>query len=458
MKKKNLLMTAIAIFGLVTTTIAQVPSYVPTNGLVGWWPFNGNANDESGNGNNGTVNGAALTTDRFGVANKAYQFDGTDDFIEVLNNSNLQNLNSFSISLWYKINQWEQIGSNFWFATIEKPASYSLQLKKISLDSASVALTDIYHNEFAWNNLVITFVNNIQKTYSNGVLMDSISNNFNSSNQSIFFGKDPGGILEYTNGLLDDIGFWNRALSPCEIVALYNGQNPTQPITACYETATFNTTTCQWDVTGTQPTQPTTACYETATFNTTTCQWDVTDSPASISQPTNQTVNINNNAQFIVSSSDPSATYQWQTDLGVGFQTLNSVGQYSGTTNYTLTVSNVTMSNNNQPFRCIVYSGSCSDTSNVAVLTVYNNVGIDESSQDNLFSVFPNPARSVINIKADSKLIGEVYTIYDNTGKVVLTGKLNSQNTTIELGTLSGGIYMFSVGENMNQTFKVIKE
>ena len=40
---------------------AQVPSYVPSNGLVGWWPFNGNANDESGNGNNGVVNGATLT-------------------------------------------------------------------------------------------------------------------------------------------------------------------------------------------------------------------------------------------------------------------------------------------------------------------------------------------------------------------------------------------------------------
>jgi hypothetical protein len=50
---------------------AQIPSYVPTSGLVGWWPFNGNANDECGNGNNGTVNGATLTTDRFGVANKA---------------------------------------------------------------------------------------------------------------------------------------------------------------------------------------------------------------------------------------------------------------------------------------------------------------------------------------------------------------------------------------------------
>jgi hypothetical protein len=57
------------------SSIAQVPSYVPTSGLVGWWPFNGNANDESGNGNNGTVNGATLTTDRFGNEGSAYDFN-----------------------------------------------------------------------------------------------------------------------------------------------------------------------------------------------------------------------------------------------------------------------------------------------------------------------------------------------------------------------------------------------
>ena len=52
MKKKNLLMTAVAIIGFATITFGQtVPSNVPTTGLVGWWPFTGNANDESGNGN-----------------------------------------------------------------------------------------------------------------------------------------------------------------------------------------------------------------------------------------------------------------------------------------------------------------------------------------------------------------------------------------------------------------------
>ena len=75
------LLTAIVVFASMINGMAQVPSYVPANGLVGWWPFNGNANDESGNGNNGTVNGATLTSDRFGTNNKAYLFDGVDDKI-----------------------------------------------------------------------------------------------------------------------------------------------------------------------------------------------------------------------------------------------------------------------------------------------------------------------------------------------------------------------------------------
>jgi hypothetical protein len=175
------------------------------------------------------------------------------------------------------------------------------------------------------------------------------------------------------------------------------------------------------------------------------------------SQPSNQTININNNSQFTVGSSDPSATYQWQTDLGVGFQNLNSVGQYSGTTNDTLIVSNITMSNNNQPFRCIVSSGSCSDTSSVAVLTVNNNVGLNENTQDKLFSVFPNPAQSIINVKADTKLIGEPYNVLDNTGRVVLSGKIASENTSIELGSLSNGVYLFNFGNNKKQQFKILK-
>ena len=82
MKNKKLLLYILLLINFTQIIHAQVPTYVPTNGLVGYWPFNGNANDASGNGNNGTVNGATLTTDRNGNANSAYSFDGNNDYIE----------------------------------------------------------------------------------------------------------------------------------------------------------------------------------------------------------------------------------------------------------------------------------------------------------------------------------------------------------------------------------------
>ena len=62
---------------LGTTMKAQnIPGYVPQNGLIGYYPFSGNANDVSGNGNNGSINGATLTLDRYSNVNSAYDFDG----------------------------------------------------------------------------------------------------------------------------------------------------------------------------------------------------------------------------------------------------------------------------------------------------------------------------------------------------------------------------------------------
>ena len=69
--------------------------------LVAYYPFNGNAMDESGNNNNGTVNGATSTTDRNGISNNAYYFDGDNDFIE----SSIGINQNFTFSLWYQSNE-----------------------------------------------------------------------------------------------------------------------------------------------------------------------------------------------------------------------------------------------------------------------------------------------------------------------------------------------------------------
>ena len=77
--KKNLFIIIIILsFSIVQ---AQLLNYVPTSGLMGWWPFGGNANDLSGNSYSATINGAVQSSDRFGYPNCAYSFNGTSDYI-----------------------------------------------------------------------------------------------------------------------------------------------------------------------------------------------------------------------------------------------------------------------------------------------------------------------------------------------------------------------------------------
>ena len=89
------------------------------------------------------------------------------------------------------------------------------------------------------------------------------------------------------------------------------------------------------------------------------------------------------------------------------------------------------------------------------------NIGVNLGLSDmtlNAISIHPNPAKSQITVKAAAILIGSDYIINDLLGKIVLKGKLNSENTMIELGSLTAGIYLFSVGDKLKQSFKVIKE
>ena len=87
------------------------------DGLVAYYPFNGNANDESGNGNDGTVNGATLTEDRCGNANSAYSFDGADDYIDI-GNTRKTKLSDYYLSAWihlYDLSRWTHYRRRFIF-------------------------------------------------------------------------------------------------------------------------------------------------------------------------------------------------------------------------------------------------------------------------------------------------------------------------------------------------------
>ncbi len=247
--KQNLILLAMG-FALTTQIItAQVPSYVPTDGLAGWWGFNGNANDVSVNANNGTATGAALTVDRFGNPNSAYSFNGSSNYIQIPNSSSLQNIDKITISAWVNINSWYQSGGSGYFPILHKSDQqgkyglYSLTLKDNGgIDHLGNQENGLNYPNWSfnnWYNVILVIANNTNKVYVNGVLVaDAASGVFpNSFNNALplLIGIDKPGLVEYANGKIDDIGIWNRALTQDEINNLYNAN-------ICYQNITVTDT------------------------------------------------------------------------------------------------------------------------------------------------------------------------------------------------------------------------
>jgi hypothetical protein len=228
-----------------------------TQGLVGYWPFCGNANDDSGKGNNGTVNGATLTTDRFGNANSAYSFNGTNNYINL--NTNVKG--PFSISFWLSVSSFKtyywgnggQLGSHIigTFNNNFEGSGFQCGLAPVSTGYGKHGVsfwnqTNIESNNLFtlnnWKNIICTYDGTTLKYYDSGQLVGSANGNY-IANQSpltigarLFFQNGPD---FYLNGKVDDVGLWNRALTTQEITQLYN-QNQCFTNTTVTETLVIN--------------------------------------------------------------------------------------------------------------------------------------------------------------------------------------------------------------------------
>ncbi len=248
------LLTLLAWAATPLTTKAQLPDYLPTEGLVGWWPFNGNANDESGNGNDGTVNGATLTEDRDGNQNAAYSFDGVDDFIQISYFPSLPSVGAdFSMSIWYLMEDLPGSGSscviddnsaiagcwysggfpgaNQWLLHVAYPGF----LTAVSLESPSEQLTTLSGSTIvetgAWVNTVLVRENNQVMVYSNGIqdiedeFIDPVFYDLELDFLIGTMGRAIDGAVcnLFSEMKADDIAIYNRALTPEEITALYTG-------------------------------------------------------------------------------------------------------------------------------------------------------------------------------------------------------------------------------------------
>ncbi len=230
------------------------------NGLVGYWPFCGNATDESGNGNNGVVNGAALAEDRFGNAESAYELNGSDEYISVSSDSiALLPSEEITLSVWFKIDADGAYSGNNLLGPLMRSRFYGYVAW---YDTLSTSIQVITHhdnngeiigsdtrtpsgvNDNNWHLLTSTFNGAVSNLYLDGALVDSyaISGNlYYVPDGIVAFGRDgnnPSPLTAHYAGKLDDIGIWNRALTAEEVALLYG--NFTQTIPGCTDPSAFN--------------------------------------------------------------------------------------------------------------------------------------------------------------------------------------------------------------------------
>jgi hypothetical protein len=249
---KKHLTFSLALLTIACTTInAQLPSYLPADGLVGWWPFNGNANDESGNGNDGVVNGAVLASDIDNIESQAYYFDGINDYISVGNLTTINGDNSRSFVAWVKLNTGQnggviisqgaelfQSGCNqgFHFNATGTAADCGYSGCGV-ITNCSQVRHPYTLNDGAWHQVVVTYSNGGYgglKFYADGQIISVDPNNcaqgdqYSSFNTGSLFGVNFGKRNDefYSNCFLDDIAIYNRALTSQEIQNIYTGTVP----------------------------------------------------------------------------------------------------------------------------------------------------------------------------------------------------------------------------------------
>ena len=225
--------------------IAQNMSTNLTTGLVAYYPFDGNANDASGNGNDGSAHGTTLAMDRFGQANSAFSFDGVANYVAIPNNSSLNLTTSFTLSAWIYQNRSDpQNGyrivdkcpagqpSGWTFDTWDGATGHRLRLQGAGPGSYNVSGSTAY-SVMQWHHVVATVSGASGAVYLDGNL-DGTGNvgSLPSNSLDIFIGcghtTDAWPLAEYFSGLIDDVHIYNRALSAGEVQELYNSTDGQQ--------------------------------------------------------------------------------------------------------------------------------------------------------------------------------------------------------------------------------------
>ena len=218
-------------------------SFNTANGLIAYWPFDGNTNDLSGFGRNGTGTNLTATTDRFGVAGKAYHFDGSTSYVSVPDNVALRlNNTDFTLNAWIKLDSYNSSYlstivskrfsglNNGWLwginGALNTPQGATYYGPGGGTGNANAIGTTVLNTgQWYMVTCVYSLANQQLSIYINGVL-DNTSNNILSASATataaLLIGKDGATGGYYFQGSMDDVSIYNSALSLSSVKQLYN--------------------------------------------------------------------------------------------------------------------------------------------------------------------------------------------------------------------------------------------
>ena len=221
-----------------TATPPSTGPGIDREGLVAYWPFDGDANDASGNGHHGTVHGATLTTDRYGEDERAYAFDGVDDFISVSDSPDFDiGAGEMTVLLWIfhqAGNKWKGIVSHTdglkatdgWMWTLDHLRGGVVVVCMDGIDHLFRPLPPLD----TWVHLAFVKKGSMITSYVDGVAQGNPIDHRKSINDSdgeLRIGMEGSTWGEnFFLGKIDDVRLYNRALTADEILAAMNTLEP----------------------------------------------------------------------------------------------------------------------------------------------------------------------------------------------------------------------------------------
>jgi len=221
-----------------------------SDGLVAYYPFNGNANDESGNGNHGTEDGVTLTQDRFGNPDSAYLFDGIDDKIRINDSDSLDfGYSDYTIAAWIKTDS-KYVGRIFSKGSSSCWPGYMMRTggppgdegSRIWLENASGGCRIQFYgntviNDNEWHFVAGVVDRDVGATiYVDGEfdaqqILDTTAYDFSTNRNPMIGYNDVGNYREPFDGVIDEVRLYNRALTEAEILELFNETSANTPPT-----------------------------------------------------------------------------------------------------------------------------------------------------------------------------------------------------------------------------------